>query len=70
MTVDGSDVTIHTADEKPPVRLTLHHKPFTVSFGYIDNNGEKFIILDPTRQEQQVLEGTISIAVNKHREVN
>jgi len=69
VTVDGSEVTVHTADEKAPVRLTLHHKPFTVSFGYVDHSGSKCIILDPTRAEQHVLDGTISIAVNKHREI-
>ena len=63
-------MTVHTAEEKAPVRLTLHHKPFTVSFGYVDDHaGSKCIILDPTRAEQHVLDGTISIAVNKHREI-
>ena len=63
------DVKIHTPEEKAPVRLTLHHKPFTCSFGYLSERGEKFILLDPSRQESHVLEGAISIAVNKHREI-
>jgi exosome complex component RRP45 len=38
VTVDGHDVKIHTADEKEPTRLTLHHKPFCVTIGYIEDN--------------------------------
>ena len=26
VTVDGSDVTVHTEEERAPVKLTLHHK--------------------------------------------
>ena len=52
----------------------LHHKPFTITLGYIDgkeeSKDEKIIILDPNRHEQNILGGSISIAVNKHREVS
>ena len=37
VTVDGHDVKIHTADEKEPTILTLHHKPFCVTIGYIED---------------------------------
>jgi len=76
VTVDGHDVKIHTADEKEPTRLTLHHKPFCVTIGYIedgrtdsDGDRQKILVLDPVRQEEQVLSGIISIAINKHREI-
>ena len=71
VTVEGSEVTVHDPDEKEPVKLTLHHKPFTVTMGYMQNNkeSEKIIILDPSRPEEEVLSGFISIAINKHREV-
>lgn len=73
VTVDGTEVTIHDADEKDPVPLTLHHKPFTVTMGYtsdkLDDDDRKQIILDPSRQEEIVLSGVISVAINKHREV-
>ena len=71
VTVEGSEVTVHDPDEKEPVKLTLHHKPFTVTMGYMQNDkeAEKVIILDPSRPEEEVLSGFISIAINKHREV-
>jgi exosome complex component RRP45 len=72
VTVDGTEVTIHEPEEREPVKLTLHHKPFTITLGYTkhDENEEKIIILDPSREEENVLDGNISIAINKHREVN
>ena len=74
VTVDGTDVTVHDPDEKEPVKLTLHHKPFTVTMGYTaenkDGEDKKIIILDPSRQEEVVLSGAISVAVNKHREAS
>ena len=73
VTIEGSDVTVHSPEEKAPIKLTLHHKPFTITLGYIDgkeeSKDEKIIILDPNRHEQNILGGSISIAVNKHREV-
>ena len=74
VTIEGSDVTVHSPEEKAPIKLTLHHKPFTITLGYIDgkeeSKDEKIIILDPNRHEQNILGGSISIAVNKHREVS
>jgi len=74
VTVDGTEVTVHEASEKEPVKLTLHHKPFTVTMGYThahagDENGAKLLILDPTRREEKVAAGSISVAINKHREI-
>lgn len=34
-----------------------------------DGDRQKILVLDPVRQEEQVLSGIISIAINKHREV-
>jgi len=73
VTIEGSDVTVHSPEEKAPIKLTLHHKPFTITLGYIDgkeeSKDEKIIILDPNRHEQNILGGSISVAVNKHREI-
>merc|ERR1712110_366098 len=71
VTVDGSEVTVHDPDEKEPVKLTLHHKPFTITMGYTADkkDDKKIIILDPSRQEEIVLSGAISVAINKHREI-
>lgn len=73
VTVDGTEVTVHDPEEKEPVKLTLHHKPFTVTMGYTAEQKEggdrKVIILDPSRQEEIVLSGAISVAINKHREI-
>ena len=73
VTVDGTEVTVHDSEEKEPVKLTLHHKPFTVTMGYTaeqkEGEDKKIIILDPSRQEEVVLSGALSVAINKHREV-
>merc|ERR1711990_236183 len=69
VTVDGTEVTVHSADDRAPVKLTLHHKPFTITIGYCDKDGNKYFILDPTRKEEQILDGSIQVALNKHREI-
>ena len=70
VTVDGTEVTVHSEEDRAPVKLTLHHKPFTITIGYCDKDGNKYFILDPTRKEEQILDGSIQVALNKHREVH
>ncbi|GJQ10452.1 hypothetical protein GpartN1_g2243.t1 [Galdieria partita] len=67
VTIVGNDVFIHGLEEREPVPLTVHHLPISVSFGiFLDGD---LIAMDPNLQEESVMEGTLSIAVNAHKEI-
>lgn len=69
----GADghVTIHSPKERDPAPLAVHHIPLSVTFGFVAAADEKnvAIIVDPTDEEEQVLDGTMTVAVNAHREI-
>jgi exosome complex component RRP45 len=67
VTIVGNDVFIHSIEEREPIALTIHHLPISVSFG-IFSDGD-LVAVDPNLQEESVMEGTLSIAVNAHKEV-
>ncbi|KAL8613467.1 hypothetical protein ACOMHN_007510 [Nucella lapillus] len=67
ITVKGEEVTIHTADERAPIPLSVHHMPLCVTFAFFHQG--KQVLLDPTEREERVLEGRMLIGQNKHREI-
>jgi exosome complex component RRP45 len=64
----GQETKIHTLLEHDPVPLTVHHRPVSVTFALFALAGVKHLV-DPTRKEQAVCNGTVSISINAHREV-
>ena len=52
---------------RDPLSLSVVHVPVCVSFAFFD--GGKFMLIDPTQKEQQVADGMMMVAMNKHREV-
>jgi len=67
VTVSGSDVTIHSFDEKEGIPLNVHHMPICITFGFI-GNGDR-IIIDPEEKESSILSGDMVMACNTLGEI-
>lgn len=67
VTVTGTDVTVHSIEEKEPVALNLHHMPITISLALFD--GGKHILVDPTEIEEKVCDGCYVMGMNAHQEI-
>ncbi|XP_052077731.1 exosome complex component RRP45-like isoform X1 [Mytilus californianus] len=67
VTVDGTDVIVHTIEEKDPLPLSVHHMPICVSFSFYEQG--KFLLVDPSDKEEKVMDGKMVIGMNKHREI-
>jgi len=52
---------------RDPIALSVHHMPLCTSFAFFDTG--KFLVVDPTQREQMVADGTMVVAMNKHREI-
>mmetsp|Transcript_10791 Transcript_10791/g.27787 ORF Transcript_10791/g.27787 Transcript_10791/m.27787 type:complete len:355 (+) Transcript_10791:333-1397(+) len=66
--VIGSEVTIHTLESHVPDPLSVHHRPLCVSFVFTGDEAGSAVV-DPERKEEAVAVGTLSLALNVHREV-
>lgn len=79
ITVLGDRVTVHPADEREPVPLGILHIPICVTFSFFnpqgteenikgDSNAE-IAIIDANLQEELLRDGTLTVTLNKNREV-
>ncbi|XP_064608448.1 exosome complex component RRP45-like isoform X2 [Liolophura sinensis] len=67
VTVNGDEVTVHPVEEKNPVPLSVLHMPLTVTFGFFEQG--RYLLVDPLRKEELVMDGQMVIGMNKHREI-
>ncbi|KAL7752027.1 3'-5'-exoribonuclease [Sorochytrium milnesiophthora] len=67
VTVVDRDVVVHTMEEKNPVPLTIYHVPLCISFAFFHNGN--VTLVDPALVEDQLKDGSMTIAMNIHREV-
>ncbi|XP_077983852.1 exosome complex component RRP45-like isoform X2 [Glandiceps talaboti] len=67
VSVVGEEVQVHSAEDKDPVPLSVHHLPVSVTFTYFDQG--KFLLVDPTHLEERVMDGNMIITMNVHREI-
>ncbi|XP_014674716.1 PREDICTED: exosome complex component RRP45-like isoform X2 [Priapulus caudatus] len=67
VTVSGEEVTIHPLDEKDAVPLSVNHIPLSVTFAFFDQG--RTLLVDPTDQEERVMDGKMVVGINKHREL-
>lgn len=67
LTVVGEEVTVHPVEERVPVPLSILHMPICVTFSFF-NNGE-LAIVDATLEEEDLCNGSMTITLNKNREV-
>lgn len=67
VTVIGDEVTVHSVDERVPIPLSIHHIPISITFAFFD--GGSIMIMDPTKLEEQLADGTMTITMNKYQEL-
>ncbi|KAH3899161.1 probable Exosome complex component RRP45 [Saccharomycodes ludwigii] len=78
-TVRGEQVTIHSPDEREPVPLGVLHIPICVTFSFFnpdkmeenikgDSNNE-IVLIDANLKEEILRDGTLTVTLNKNREV-
>lgn len=61
----------HTADERAPVPLSIHHMPIAVSFAAfeLDAGQDAVLLVDPTWKEEKVSSGRMTITLNAQNEL-
>lgn len=67
VTISGEQVTIHSLEDRQPVPLTVHHMPICVTFAFFEDG--KYLIVDPTEREENVMAGKMVVAMNIYREI-
>ncbi|XP_002734834.2 exosome complex component RRP45-like [Saccoglossus kowalevskii] len=67
VSVVGEDVQVHSAADRDPVSLSVHHLPVSVTFAYFDEG--KYLLVDPTEREECVMDGSMILSMNIHREL-
>ncbi|XP_037546015.1 exosome complex component RRP45 [Nematolebias whitei] len=65
--VQGEEVTVFSPEERDPIPLSIYHMPISVSFAFFQQG--TFLLVDPCEREEQVMDGLLMIAMNKHREI-
>ncbi|XP_019621715.1 PREDICTED: exosome complex component RRP45-like [Branchiostoma belcheri] len=67
VSVMGEEVTVHSPEDRDPVPLSVHHMPVCVTFAFFDQG--EFLLVDPTRSEERVMNGRMVVGMNMHREI-
>eukprot|EP01130_Rhizamoeba_saxonica_P016527 TRINITY_DN765_c0_g1_i3.p2 TRINITY_DN765_c0_g1~~TRINITY_DN765_c0_g1_i3.p2 ORF type:complete len:377 (-),score=102.55 TRINITY_DN765_c0_g1_i3:2002-3132(-) len=67
LTIQGENVTIHSADDREPVPLSIHHMPICVTFGIFDEGN--ILVVDPNWKEEKLMSGRITYTLNIHKEL-
>ncbi|PIK38244.1 hypothetical protein BSL78_24921 [Apostichopus japonicus] len=67
VTVSGEQVTIHSLEDREPVALSIHHMPICVTFAFFQEG--KYLLVDPSDREESVMDGTMVVCMNIHREL-
>ncbi|KAK6439170.1 3'-5'-exoribonuclease [Oleoguttula sp. CCFEE 5521] len=65
--VHGEEVHVFDSREREPVKLSMQHQPFCLSFGYYESG--TIMLLDSTLLEEQCREGEIVVSMNRFGEV-
>lgn len=79
VSIKGTEITIHDFNQRQPVPLSVLHVPICVTYSFF-NPGEKeenikgdlnheIAIMDATRKEETVRDGSLVITLNKNREL-
>ena len=67
VTVHGDSITIHSLADRTPVPLSLLHCPICVTLSFF--KGGDTVVVDATRQEQQVSDGEMVVTANAQSEL-
>lgn len=66
VSVEGEKVTVWDGREREPIKLSMLHCPFCVSFNYF--HGGEVVLVDATAQEEKVRGGEYFVSVNRFGE--
>ena len=82
VTLQGDKVTVHPISERDPVALAIHHYPVLSTFAFFNkpsptaktaagstSNQEKIVCVDPSWQEEVIMDGKLVFGVNPYREI-
>ncbi|SCU86821.1 LAMI_0D03730g1_1 [Lachancea mirantina] len=79
VTVSGERVTVHPPEEREPVPLGVLHTPICVTFSFFNpedteenikgESNNEISLIDATLSEELLRDGTLTITLNKNREV-
>ncbi|SCU88376.1 LAFA_0E12332g1_1 [Lachancea sp. 'fantastica'] len=79
VTVSGEHVTIHSMEEREPVPLGVLHIPICVTFSFFNpedaeenikgESNKEICVIDATLKEELLRDGTLTVTLNKNREV-
>ncbi|KAJ0246575.1 Exosome complex component RRP45B [Hirschfeldia incana] len=64
---NGQEVTIHSLEEREPLRLIIHHLPIAFTFGFF--NKGNIVVMDPTYIEEEVMCGRMTVTVNANGDI-
>ncbi|CAD6564750.1 MAG: hypothetical protein CYPHOPRED_004642 [Cyphobasidiales sp. Tagirdzhanova-0007] len=65
VTVEGTEVTVHSLEERVPVPLSLLHSPYCITFALFG----PIAVLDPSLLEAQLCTGTLTLTLNAQNEI-
>jgi exosome complex RNA-binding protein Rrp42 (RNase PH superfamily) len=66
VTISGDAVIVHSAKERDPVGLSIHHMPISVTFSIF---GEDTLVVDPSWKEEHCCNGKMTITLNAQHEM-
>eukprot|EP00922_Rhytidocystis_sp_ex-Travisia-forbesii_P006902 GHVS01010088.1.p1 GENE.GHVS01010088.1~~GHVS01010088.1.p1 ORF type:complete len:302 (+),score=51.75 GHVS01010088.1:202-1107(+) len=72
VTVTGTEVKVHSAEQREPLPLCVHHMPLNISVGFfdiLDEAGDPLFVVDPNLVEEELMTGTMCMAINQFGEV-
>lgn len=79
VSIHGSDVIVHSLQEREPVPLSVLHVPICVTFLFFNPSdleenikgelNEEISIIDATEKEESLRDGSLVITINKNREI-
>uniref|UniRef100_A0A7N0RI82 Protein ECERIFERUM 7 n=2 Tax=Kalanchoe fedtschenkoi TaxID=63787 RepID=A0A7N0RI82_KALFE len=64
---DGQEVIVHSAEEREPLPLIVHHLPVAVTFAFFSN--DNVVVIDPTHKEEAVMKGRLTATLNTNGDV-
>ena len=69
VSVSGDKITVHTVQDKDPVKLSINHYPVCTTYGFFCRDNDKMVIKDPTGLEEAIMDGKIVLGMNPYKEI-
>lgn len=65
----GNTATVHEKASREQIPMSIHHIPIPSTLGCMVGAGQVRWFVDPCREEENCLDGIVSLAVNQHGEL-